>query len=96
MLNHTPGPWKAVPRSSDNDGTHDERGGLGWDIEGPPEPTLRGQFSLAADAYLTAAAPDLLDIARRVVELDDPSLFISAELAMLIDDARAILEDLDG
>ena len=60
MTPPTPGPWKAVPRHVDNDGTQDEMGGMGWDIEGPPEPMIRGQFAKAADAYLGAAAPDLL------------------------------------
>ena len=41
-------------------------GGLGWDIEGPPEPMLRGQFAKAADAKLAAAAPDLLEALERV------------------------------
>ena len=59
MTEHTPGPWKARARCVTNDGTQDEMAGLGWNIEGPPEPS-RGQFSKAADAYLVAAAPDLL------------------------------------
>ena len=58
--NITPGPWMAYPRNVDNDGTQDELCGLGWEIDGPPEPQLRGQFSRAADAYLIAAAPELL------------------------------------
>ena len=57
---HTSGPWKARARCVTNDGTQDEMAGLGWNIEGPPEPT-RGQFSKAADAHLVAAAPDLLE-----------------------------------
>ena len=59
-MEHTPGPWQAYARHVHNDGTQDEMGGLGWDIHGPPKPQLRGQFSLAGDAYLVAAAPDLL------------------------------------
>ena len=61
-MNSTPGPWFARPRHVDNDGTQDEMGGLGWDIEGPPEPMLRGQFALAGDAYLVASAPLLKEI----------------------------------
>ena len=60
-IGHTPAPWRAVPRDSDNDGSQDERAGLGWDVEGPPEATLRGQFARAADAKLAAAAPELLE-----------------------------------
>ena len=56
----TPGPWKARPRSILNDGNQDEIIGLGWSIMGPPEPELGGQFPRAADAYLMAAAPELL------------------------------------
>ena len=51
----TPGKWEAYPRHSQNSGDDDEESGLGWDIEGPPEPMLRGQFSKAADAKLIAA-----------------------------------------
>ena len=64
MSKHTPGPWKAVPRDVDADkpGNMDigESSGLGWDIEGPPEPQLRGQFAKGSDAQLIAAAPELL------------------------------------
>ena len=64
MSKHTPGPWKAVPRDVDADkpGNMDigESSGLGWDIEGPPEPQLRGQFAKGSDAQLIAAAPDML------------------------------------
>ena len=61
---YTPGPWKAYALDVGNDGTKDSwdlGAGLGWDIDGPPEPQLRGQFAKAADAYLIAAAPDLLE-----------------------------------
>ena len=62
MTEHTPGPWTAKPRSVLNDGTQDQTSdGLGWDIEGPPEPQLRGQFKLAADARLIAASPTMYD-----------------------------------
>ena len=60
MAEHTPGPWIAQPRHIHNDGTQDEMDGLGWDIKGPPAPMLRGMFAKAADAYLGAAAPELL------------------------------------
>ena len=64
MSKHTPGPWNAVPRDVDADkpGNMDigESSGLGWDIEGPPEPQLRGQFAKGSDAQLIEAAPDML------------------------------------
>lgn len=53
---HTPGPWKAVCRSIDN---QENDYFLGWDIEGPPE-AQRGQFERGADARLIAAAPQML------------------------------------
>ena len=60
MTPTTPGPWHARPRNINNDLTQDAIAGLGWDVLGPPEPMLRGQFAKAADAYLVAAAPDIL------------------------------------
>ena len=57
MTKHTPGPWKARHRHAYATPTSDAIGGLGWEIEGPPEP-MRGQFALAADAHLVAAAPE--------------------------------------
>ena len=68
-MSHTPGPWNACPRHVDNDGTQDEISGLGWDIEGPRQPQLRGQFAKAADAYLIAAAPDLLEAAEKAIRI---------------------------
>ena len=59
MKEQTPGPWIARARHRHNDGTQDELDGVGWDIEGPPIPWLRGQFARAADARLIAAAPDM-------------------------------------
>lgn len=56
---HTPGPWRVRHRHYDAGPNEDEIGGLGWELEGPPEP-MRGHFALAADAHLVAAAPDLL------------------------------------
>ena len=59
-MSYTPGPWIAVPRHIQNEGDEDDPSGLGWDIEGPPEPMLRGQFKRADDARLVAAGPELL------------------------------------
>ena len=58
----TLGPWIAKPRHIDNDGFQDQIDGLGWDLEGPPVPMLRGQFARAADAYAAAASPDMVDV----------------------------------
>ena len=47
--------------------------GLGWDIDGPLEPMLRGQFSRAADARLVASAPDMYQALRAIRDsLDAP------------------------
>ena len=64
---HTAGPWKARARCVTNDGTQDEMAGLGWNIEGPPEPT-RGQFFKAADAYLAAASPEMYKALKAMVD----------------------------
>ncbi len=63
----TPEPWVAVARHSDNDGTQDEMDGLGWDIEGPPEP-MRGQFSRCADAQFMAHSKEYVRLLLAVVE----------------------------
>ena len=57
MADHTPGPWMAYPRHCDNDGTQDQMAGLGWDIEGPLEPQLRGQFAKAGDGGQAILSP---------------------------------------
>ena len=66
MSKETPKPWVAVPRHGNHD--KDEMSGLGWDIEGPPEPMLRGQFALAADARKVAAAQEMLEALELVSE----------------------------
>lgn len=73
MNEHTPGPWKAVHRHANAKPTSNEMSGLGWEIYGPPEP-MRGQFSLAADAHLIAAAPSMY--AALEVIRDDSALTI--------------------
>ena len=59
----TPGPWKVSHRSIGCDEDDDESAGLGLEIEGPPEPGLRGQFARAADAQLAVFARNM-DIER--------------------------------
>lgn len=66
----TPAPWMAHARHVHNDGNQDEMDGLGWDLDGPPKPLLRGQFAKAADAKLAAesrtALPALVAEVRRL------------------------------
>lgn len=52
----TPGPWSAHHRSYGLTADHDEFGGLGLEIEGPPEAFLRGQFARGTDAQFIAAS----------------------------------------
>ena len=65
MSAHTKGPWQVFCRSSDGEPKRDDF--LGYDIEGPPQ-AQRGQFARRADAYMAAAAPDLYDACKAVVE----------------------------
>jgi hypothetical protein len=64
----TPGPWEAGARHDYED--QDEVSGCGWDVDGPPEPSLRGMFSNRADAKFIAHArtdiPALLSALRAV------------------------------
>ena len=65
MPDHTPGPWGLFSRGADGDG-----GELfGWDLDGPPEPAMRGTFANYADAKLAAAAPDLAEAVRVIYTL---------------------------
>jgi len=52
----TPGPWHSRQRHVDAKPGDDEFGGLGCEVDGPPEPLLRGQFSRGADGQFIAAA----------------------------------------
>lgn len=52
----TPGPWEAYSRDISGRVDSDKSSGLGWDIDGPPEPRLRGQFANGHDAILIAAS----------------------------------------
>ena len=94
VLDYSPGPWKAVHRHVHGGPHDDEMAGLGWDIGGPPEPMLRGQFARAADARLMAAAPDLYQALLQVKSLvdgpvDHPETFCRAilEIAGIVDQA---------
>ena len=68
----TEAPWIAHPRSIHNSDDGEERSGLGFDIDGPPEPQLRGQFSRGKDAVFIAHArtdiPALIAEVRRLRE----------------------------
>ena len=62
--------WTVYPRSIGNKEDGEEQSGLGFDITGPPEPQLRGQFSRGADASFIAHArtdiPALIAEVRRL------------------------------
>ncbi len=58
----TPAPWVASHRHCMGTDADDEISGLGWDIEGPPEPLLRGTYSKAADAQFVSLAREAFDI----------------------------------
>ena len=65
-MSHTPGPW--VPFQNVGAYSDDYNSGLGWDIVGPKAPRLAGRFVSAADAYLVASAPDLLEALEHVID----------------------------
>ena len=95
QLDYTPGPWKAVPRSTD---ALEEDYFLGWEIEGPPE-AMRGQFARGDDARLAAAAPDLYQAlqainARLDAPVDNPEKFCRAflDVGQIVDEALKAVE----
>ena len=51
-MTYTPEPWE-----------HYDRGGMGWDIDGPPAGSARRIPRIEADARLAASAPNLLEVA---------------------------------
>ena len=95
QLDYTPGPWKAVPRSTD---AVEEDWFFGWEIEGPPE-AMRGQFARGDDARLVAAAPDLYQALRRIktrldAPVDGPEEFCRAllDVGEIVDEALKTVE----
>lgn len=50
----TPGPWEATCRDVRGGLDSNDRSGLGWEVDGPPEPQLRGQFGRGQDALFVA------------------------------------------
>ena len=52
----TPEPWEARCRDSSHKLDSARWSGLGWEIDGPPEPMLRGQFERGEDAIFVAHA----------------------------------------
>ena len=67
MDKHTPGPWTADCRSvSYKGGEWSKEEFLQWEVIGPETPFGRGDF-YQADAYLIAAAPDGLSVAKNAL-----------------------------
>lgn len=56
----TEGPWEAYSRDVSGRLDSEAVSGLGWEIEGPPEPRLRGQFARGEDAILMARSRTLV------------------------------------
>ena len=78
-----PGPWVVRHRDVGGDAYTDEMSsGLGLEVEGPPEPALRGQYAKSADARLAALAPGLavaVDLARALRDYEDGELCVCKE-----------------
>lgn len=95
---HSPGPWQARHKHPGARAGSNELDYLGWEIDGPPAPVLRGQFAFAADAYLIAAAPELLAalmaIVNAVEDEDQPAfsqpVLTFADVALLAAAREAI------
>lgn len=60
-LKRSPGPWVVTHRHVDGTAYDDEIDGLGLEIEAIERPLIRGDYALAGDAHLIAAAPELLE-----------------------------------
>lgn len=98
MSKHTPGPWTAKCRHvsySGGDWPEDEF--LQWEVEGPRVPWGRGDFH-QKDAQLMAAAPELLEALKGLLEVAD---FISENVPgagwrMAQHKARAAINKAEG
>lgn len=68
MSKHTPGPWQATSWEA-------KSGGTDWVVWGPKSPNhdyhsdLRGDFGSEADARLIAAAPDMYEALRELMDI---------------------------
>ena len=70
-MKHTPGPWVASCRHiAYKGGEWSEDEFLQWEVDGPRVPHGRGEF-FQADAFLIAAAPELLEALVMVRDADD-------------------------
>lgn len=89
MSKHTPGPWVATCRHmSYKGGDWPEDEFLQWEVEGPRVPWGRGEF-YQADARLIAAAPELLDALKVMLEN-------GADYTATRDQARAAIAKAEG
>lgn len=99
----TPGPWRAYHRdigNPSNDPSKDDSScGLGWELEGPPEPMLRGRFASGYDACLIASmSPErvlaMLDVIRAARTLGKVALSVEgALLAYWTDIPQGVIQD---
>lgn len=101
----TPGPWAETGRDVDHDiliaqGINPgDACGLGCEVEGPPEPMLRGQFDRHADASFIAHArqdiPALLAVAEAAARMKEHHGGIAcAETSSWSDECEAAHEPL--
>jgi len=98
----TAGPWTSHHRASDRTSDDDEcAGGLGLQVDGPPEAWGKGQFHLAADAAFIAAAREAvpaliadLERARELLRVGQGYGDLSnSEFNRLADDTDTYLEE---
>lgn len=64
----TPPPWTAEHRHVHGTEKDDSIGGLGWEVKGPPDAPMRGQFARAADAHFAAACWDMFNGLSEIAE----------------------------
>ncbi len=68
----TPGPWQAHHRHVHCSPSDDEQSGLGLEVTGPPEPTLRGMYACAADAnFIAHSRADVPALLAYIAELEE-------------------------